>query len=141
VALPPLPNARWAIDFLTDFKDFSTVQVVPLRRHVRALALSLLLSLGCGPVTYLKEVSSRAATALAQAKSDGAEKYAPYEFTKAGLYYDKAREDAGHANFENAIDWGRRSQDCSGRASALAKSAQVRHTGDPPRPNQVCGEL
>jgi hypothetical protein len=126
---------------LTDFQDFSTVQVVPPRRHVRALALGFLFVLGCGPVAYLKEVSSRAAMALAQAKSDGAEKFAPYEVTKASLYYDKAREDAGHAYFQNAIDWGRRSQDCSARASALAKSAQARHTGDLPRPNQVCGEL
>jgi hypothetical protein len=126
---------------LTDFQDFSTVQVVPLRRYVRALALSLLLSLGCGPVTYLKEVSSRAAVALAQAKADGAELSAPYEFTKAALYYDRAREEAGHAYFQDAIDWGRRSQDCSGRAAALAKSAQLRHTGDSSRPNQVCGEL
>jgi hypothetical protein len=90
---------------------------------------------------YLREVSTRAAASLDQAKADGADKYAPYEFTKATLYYDKAREDAGHANYQHAIDWGRRSQDCSTRASALAKSAQANHTGDRPRPNQSCGEL
>ncbi len=90
---------------------------------------------------YLREVSTRAASSLAQAKADHAEQYAPYEFTKASLYYEKAREDAGHAYFQDAIDWGRRSQDCSRRASALAASAQAKHTrGDLARPNQTCGE-
>jgi hypothetical protein len=130
-----------AIEVLTDFQDFSTVQDVPPRRHVRALALGFLFFLGCGPVAYLKEVTSRAAVALTQAKVDGAEQSAPYELTKAKLYYDKAREDGGHAYFQNAIDWGRRSQDCSRRASALAKAARGEHGGDSPRPNQVCGEL
>jgi hypothetical protein len=90
---------------------------------------------------YLREVSTRAAASLQKAKADGAEKYSPYEFTKARLYYDKAREDAGHADYQHAIEWGRRSQDCSERALALAKSAQVKHTGDVSRPNQTCGEL
>jgi hypothetical protein len=90
---------------------------------------------------YLREVSTRAAASLEQARADGADKCAPYEFTKASLYYDKAREDAGHADYQHAIDWGRRSQDCSTRASALAKSAQAKHTDDLPRPNQTCGEL
>jgi len=79
--------------------------------------------------------------AMNQAKADGADKHAPYEYTKADLYYEMAREDAGRAHFQDAIDWGRRSQDCSGRASALARSAQAKHTGDAPRPNQSCGEL
>lgn len=113
---------------------------MPPRRLFRVLALVSLLS-GCGPVVYLREVSTRAAAFLEQAKADGAEMYAPYEFTKASLYYDKAREDAGHADYQHAIEWGRRSQDCSNRASALAKSAQVKHSIDLPRPNQTCGEL
>lgn len=126
---------------LTDLQDFSTVQDVPPRPHVRALALVFSFLLGCGPVAYLKEVTSRAAVALTQARVDGAEQSAPYEMTKARLYYDKAREDAGHAYFQNAIDWGRRSQDCSRRASALAKSFRDEHGGESQRPNQVCGEL
>jgi hypothetical protein len=129
------------IDCLTDFQDFSTVLNVPPRRQFWALALGFLLLSGCGPVVYLKEVSTRTAAALNQAKADGADKHAPYEYTKANLYYEKAREDAGRAHFQDAIDWGRRSQDCSTRASALAKSVQAKHTEDTPRPNQSCGEL
>jgi hypothetical protein len=90
---------------------------------------------------YLKEVSGRTAAALNQAKVDGAEKHAPYEYKKAALYYEKSLEDAGRAHFQDSIDWGRRSQDCSSRASALTRSVQVKHTEDAPRPNQRCGEL
>ncbi len=90
---------------------------------------------------YLKEVSTRAAASLAEAKADGGEQMAPYEFTKARLYFDKAREDAGHADYQHAIDWGRRSRDCSERASALAKAAQAKHGAELPRPKQTCGEL
>jgi len=126
---------------LTDFQDFSTVQVVPHRRQFRALALGLLLSAGCGPIVYMKDVSPRAAAALNQAQADEAEKYAPYEYTKASLYYDMAREEAGHAYYQNAVDWGKRSQDCSIRASALARSAQAKRAEDAARPNQFCGDL
>lgn len=129
------------IHFLTDFQDFSTVQVVPHRRHFRALALGFLFFLGCGPIVYMRDVSPRVAAGLNQARTDEAEKYAPYEFTKASIYYDKAREEAGHAYYQNALDWGRRSLDCSRRASALARSAQIKRVDETARPNQTCGEL
>lgn len=90
---------------------------------------------------YLREVTTRAAASLAEARADGADRYAPYELTKATLYYDKAREDSGHADYQHAIEWGRRSQDCSHRASALAKAAQAKHTAGVTPPNQTCGEL
>ena len=114
---------------------------MPPHRQSWALALGFLLLSGCGPVVYLKEVSTRAAAALNQAKADKADRHAPYEYTKAELYYEKAREDAGRAHFQDAIDWGRRSQDCSMRASALARAAEAKHGEDAPRPNQTCGEL
>jgi hypothetical protein len=53
---------------------------------------------------------------LAQAKVEGAEKAAPYEYAKAVEYYHKAREDAGHSYFQSAVTWGRRSEDCSRKA-------------------------
>jgi len=113
---------------------------VPPRRQLWALALGFILFSGCGPVLYLKEASARTAAALGQARADGADKAAPYEYTKAELYYDKARSDAGRAHFQDAIDWGRRSQDCSERASALSRSEQSLHSNDA-RPNQTCGEI
>lgn len=114
---------------------------MPHRRHLRALALGLFLSLGCGPIVYVRDVSPRAAAALNQARADQAEQYAPYEYTKASLYYDQAREEAGRAYYQNAVDWARRSQDCSRRASALARSAQAKKADESQRPNQSCGEL
>jgi hypothetical protein len=127
---------------LTDFQDFSTVPTVPHRRQFWALALGMLLLLGCGPIVYVKDVSPRAAAALRQARADQAEQFAPYEYTKASLYYDKAREEAGHAYFQNAVDWGRRSLDCSRRASGLARAAaQTKRADETQRPNQSCGEL
>jgi hypothetical protein len=136
----PTVGARIVIRFLTGLTDFSSVQSVPHRRQFWALALGIPLLLGCGPILYLKEVSPRTAAALNQAKADQAERYAPYEYTKASLYYDQAREDAGHAYYQNAVDWGRRSQDCSRRASALARSAQTKPSSESSRPNQTCGE-
>lgn len=134
-------SQRSTIHCLTHFQVFSTVHNVPSRRQFWGLALGCLLFSGCGPVMYLKEVGSRTAAALNQAKADGAERHAPYEYKKADLYYEKAREDAGRAHFQDAVDWGRRSQDCSGRASALARSAHAKQTQDAPRPKQSCGEL
>lgn len=113
---------------------------MPPCRQSWAFALGLIVLTGCGPVIYLKEVNSRTAVALAQAKAVDAARYAPYELAKAELYYEKARIDAGRANFQDAIDWGRRSQDCSRRAAALSRSAQTKH-GDDARPSQSCGEI
>ena len=104
-----------------------------------ALALGISL-LGCGPVEYLSQVSSRAASTLARAKQEGAEQAAPYEYAKAAEYYHKAREDAGHSYYQSAVDWGQRSEDCSRKAIERARhphptgaAAPTGHTtcGDP----------
>lgn len=134
-------RAPTSIPCLTHLPDFSTVGFVPRRRQSWALLLGLPLLIGCGPITYMKETSPRTAAALNQAKAEQADQLAPYEYTKASLYYDKAREDAGRAYYQNAVDWGRRSQDCSRRASALARAAQTQPTYESQRPNQTCGEL
>lgn len=112
---------------------------MPHGRHLCALVLGPLLLLGCGPIIYLRD-SPRAAAALKRAEADQAPQYAPYEYTKASLYYEKAREEAGHAYYQNAVDLARRSQDCSRRASALARAAQAQHADGSQRPNQSCGD-
>jgi hypothetical protein len=93
--------------------------------------LGIVVPLGCGPIEYLTRVSSRAASALAQAKEAGAEQKAPYEYAKAVAYLDQARQDAAHAYFQTALDWGRRSEDCSRMAIARAEQpadATAKHT-------------
>jgi hypothetical protein len=113
-------------------------RTVSSRRCLWALALGLVVPLGCGPVEYLTRVSSRAASALAQAQREGAEQKAPYEYAKAGEYYQKARQDAAHSYYQTAIDWGRRSEDCSRKAIARAKQSQP--AGRAARPDHTtCG--
>jgi hypothetical protein len=113
-------------------------RTVPSRRCLWALALGLVVPLGCGPVEYLTRVSSRAASALAQAGREGAEQKAPYEYAKAAEYYHKAREDAAHSYYQTAIDWGRRSEDCSRKAIARAKQSQPAGAGAHPD-HTTCG--
>jgi hypothetical protein len=79
-----------------------------------------LLAVACGPVEYINQVSSRAASAVSAAKLASAERYAPYEYTAAQEYLHKAREEAGHAEYEDAIDYGHKAEDLANRARAIA---------------------
>ena len=88
------------------------------------------LLLGCGPVEYLSQVSSRAAAALAQAERAEAPRLAPYEYTQAREYLHKAREEAGQSSFENAAAYGRRAEEMAGKARALARE-QTEAAGAP----------
>ncbi len=90
-------------------------------RCLGALALGVLSSLGCGPVEYLNQVSSRAATALLLAQQQGARRYAPYEYAKAAEYYHKAREEAGYSSYQAAIDYGRKCEELASKAQALSR--------------------
>jgi hypothetical protein len=123
---------------LDGYSVFVYGRIVLSRRCLCALALGIVGSLGCGPIEYLTGVSSRAASALAQAKQDGAEQKAPYEYAKAAAYLHQARREAAHSYFQTAIDWGRRSEDCSRKATERAKQGEP--TGSPARANSPeCG--
>jgi len=63
--------------------------------------------LGCGPVEYISQVGNKAASAVSAAKLAQADRYAPYEFTAAEEYLHKAREEAGYAEYQDAIEFGR----------------------------------
>jgi hypothetical protein len=87
----------------------------------------LLVSLGaCGPVEYINQVGNKAASAVSAAKLASAERYAPYEYTKAEEYLHKAREEAAYAEYEDAIEFGRKAEELAdrGRAIAVAKLSQ-----------------
>lgn len=75
---------------------------------------------------YIGQVSNRAQLALVQAHRAQADKYAPYEFTKAREYLQKAKEKAGRASFQAAIEYGRRSEDLATRARAIAVDRERR---------------
>jgi hypothetical protein len=86
--------------------------------------------LGCGPVEYINQVGNRAASAVSAAKLAQSERYAPYEYTAAEEYLHKAREEAGHAEYEDAIEYGRKAEELANRARAitverLAKQGEV----------------
>jgi hypothetical protein len=74
---------------------------------------------GCGPVEYLNQVGNKAASAVSAAKLAQAERYAPYEYTAAEEYLHKAREEAGHAEYQDAIEYGRKAEELANRARAI----------------------
>src|SRR6478736_7631800 len=84
---------------------------------VAVLALAPLL--GCGPVEYISQVGNKAASAVSAAKLAQADRYAPYEYTAAEEYLHKAREEAGHAEYQDAIEYGRKAEDLANRARAI----------------------
>ena len=81
--------------------------------------------LGCGPVEYISQVGNRAASAVSSAKLAQADRYAPYEYTAAEEYLHKAREEAGYAEYQDAIEYGRKAEDLANRARAIAVSKQA----------------
>ena len=86
------------------------------------LGLGLALaSAACGPIEYLSQVSDRAARAVAAAKQANADELAPYELTAATEYLHEAREQAGSAEYESAIEYGRRAEDLAIRARVIAE--------------------
>src|SRR6476619_7403944 len=95
---------------------------------VAVLAVAPLL--GCGPVEYINQVGVKAASAVSAAKLAQADRYAPYEYTAAEEYLHKAREEAGYAEYEDAIEFGRRAEDFAnkGRAIAVARLSQTATT-------------
>jgi hypothetical protein len=75
---------------------------------------------GCGPVEYISQVGNKAASAVSSAKLAQADRYAPYEYTAAEEYLHKAREEAGYAEYQDAIEYGRRAEELANRARALS---------------------
>ena len=91
---------------------------LPTGSLVLALTPLTLAMLGCGPVEYISQVGNKAASAVSAAKLASADRYAPYEYTKAEEYLHKAREEAGHAEYEDAIDYGHKAEDYANLARA-----------------------
>jgi hypothetical protein len=92
-----------------------------------SLALGLCVACaGCGPIEYINQVSVKAAGAVSAAKLAQADRYAPYEFTAAEEYLHKAREEAAYAEYEDAIEYGRKAEELAdkGRAISVAKLSQ-----------------
>ncbi len=90
------------------------------------VALSLALS-ACGPVGYVNQVTRKANASVAAAKAAGADKYAPYEYTRAVEYLHKAREEAAYSDFQAANRFGRKAH----KAAMEAKKLSLQRAQDP----------
>jgi hypothetical protein len=95
--------------------------------------LATLIASGCGPIEYANQVSLKAASAVSDAKRAQGDRYAPYEFTAAEGYLHKAREEAGYAQYQDAIEFGRKAEELAHRAHAIAVT-RLSQPATPPVP-------
>jgi hypothetical protein len=85
-----------------------------------AALLCASLSLACGPIEYVNQVTRRASSEVDAAKAVQADKHAPYWYTLAVEYLNKAREEASTSDFQAANRFGRRSAEAARKARALS---------------------
>lgn len=78
----------------------------------------------CGPLRSTAFLLD-ADVALEAARTAGAEELAPYEFTAAHLYLQKAREEVGYSDYEVALDFAKKASKFANEArdKALAAAA------------------
>jgi hypothetical protein len=81
-----------------------------------------LLAAGCGPVQSVT-VIWEASSAIEGARAADAQKLAPYEYTSAELFLDKALEEQSYADFEPAIVFGAKATTFAKKAKELAQQA------------------
>ncbi len=96
----------------------------------RPLAAVVLLGLtaACGPTrstAYLLDADVE----IQAAKTAGADKAAPYEYTSANLYLLKAREEVGYSDFETALDFAEKAAKFAKEARAKAMDARNKQQG------------
>lgn len=72
------------------------------RLSVLVAAVSLLAA--CGPVKSTSNLLD-AEVQIQAARTAGAEKLAPYEWTAANLYLHKAREEVGYSDYQAGVDF------------------------------------
>lgn len=99
-------------------------------KAVRRWAVGAVFVVGCGPVTYLREVTRTATQSVEEARAAGAAKRSPYWWTRAVEYLHKAREEASRADFDAANRFGRLATHAAVRAKADAAAG----SGSPPPP-------
>lgn len=90
----------------------------------RALLVLLAVS-ACGPVqstAYLMDAEVQ----IEAARTAQAERYAPYEWTAANLYFRKSKEEVGYSDFEQAVDFAQKAQKFAVQARDNAMKATRR---------------
>jgi hypothetical protein len=89
----------------------------------RRLLLGFALLAACGPIRYIDQVTRRASTEVEAARAAQADRYAPYWYTLAVEYLDKAREEGSRADFQAAHRFGKRAEDAARKATTEALAA------------------
>ena len=75
---------------------------------------------GCAPTLYTVHLLP-ASRAVEQAEEAGAAEHAPYEYHYARAHLDKAREEAGEASYQDAIDHAQVAEEYGVKARDLAR--------------------
>ena len=85
---------------------------------------------GCGALGYVKNVTFDASSSVAAARTANADKWAPYEYTRAKEYLHKSREEAAAADFQAANRFGKLAHKAAVKAQKLAvkRAANPRDT-------------
>lgn len=105
-----------------------------MTRTTRAVPLVLALSaaVGCGGVAYTARIIS-ASQAVEQAREAGASELAPYEYHYALENLDKAREEAGEAEYQDAVEFAGLAETFGNKALRLARERRMREREDATR--------
>lgn len=77
---------------------------------------------GCGPVRTTANLLD-ADVQIQAARTAGAEKEAPYEWTLANLYLHKAREEVGHSDYQAGVDFAVKASKYANEAREKAMAA------------------
>ncbi len=85
-----------------------------------AAALALALWSACGPIEYVGQVTRKASADVEAARAVRADRYAPYWYTLAVEYLERARYEAAQADYQAANRFGRRASDAARKARAQA---------------------
>lgn len=87
----------------------------------------------CGGVAYTARIIS-ASQAVEQAREAGAAELAPYEYHYAVENLDKAREEAGEAEYQDAVEFAGLAETFGNKALKLARERRMRAREDATRP-------
>ena len=90
---------------------------------------------GCGPVRSTANILD-AEVQIQAARTAGAEKLAPYEWTAANLYIHKAREEVGYSDYQAGVDFAVKASKYANEAreKAMATAGSEQTSVDSPRP-------
>ncbi len=105
-----------------------------LSRYIRGASSILLVTLlictsGCGGIAYSHTIM-KANKAIAQARVNNAEEYAPYEYTYAVEHQKKAKEEVSHADYQMAYEFAKVAEEYAIKAKDIARKMKMEEGRD-----------